>query len=299
MPEEPVKLDETLDAKPYEPPKPGRSLTGFYVAVGIVVVLGLFGAWFWRTYTVWWFDADEAKRRQAAAAQQLSLPVEKSVDLGDGVSLDLVLIPAGRFRMGSPPEEKDRSKDEMQHWVTITRPFYLGKCEVTQEQWQKVAGSNPSWFKSTVNPVERVSWDDCQEFLKKLNYLGKTKGQFRLPTEAEWEWACRAGTRGRFCFGDADETLVDYAWYEANSENTSHSVGAKKPNAWSLFDMHGNVWEWCEDWHEQGYYAQSPKCDPPGPATGSLRVVRGGCWGNRPPGAQPLGQSRPDLSDGS
>jgi formylglycine-generating enzyme required for sulfatase activity len=256
--------------------KARKSLTGFYVAVCVVIALGLFGAWFWRTWTVWWFDADEAKRRQAEAATKLGVPVEKAVDLGGGVKLELVLIPAGRFRMGSPAGEKDRRKCETQHWVVITRPVYIGKYEVTQEQWEKVMGTNPSHFKGMKNPVERVSWNDGQEFLKKLNGLGKQGGAFRLPTEAEWEWACRAGTRTRFCFGDTDEALVDYAWCWANSGYTTHPVGMKKPNAWGLYDLHGNVGEWCFDRYGEDYYAKSPKRAPTGPDADYYVVSRGG-----------------------
>jgi formylglycine-generating enzyme required for sulfatase activity len=257
-----------------------RSLTGFYIAICVVIVLGLFGAWFWRAYTVWWFDADEARRRQAEAAAQLGLPVEKAIDLGDGVKLELVLIPAGRFRMGSQKNEKDRSYDEKQHWVVITKPFYMEKYEVTQEQWKKVIGANPSTFKTANNPVEMISWDDSQGFLRKLNALGKERGQFRLPTEAEWEWACRAGTRTRFCSGDDDEALTGYAWFDANSANSTHPVGTRKPNAWGLYDMHGNVWEWCADWYGEDDYTKSPRHDPTGPITGSNRVSRGGSWFN-------------------
>jgi formylglycine-generating enzyme required for sulfatase activity len=270
------------NGEPAVKPRPDRSLTGFYVAVCIVIALGLFGGWFWKTWTVWWFDADEAKRRQVEAARQLSLPVEKAVDLGGGVVMELVLVPAGRFRMGSPAKEKDRREDETQHRVSITRPFYIGKYEVTQEVWEKVMGSNPSFFKGAKNPVERVSWGNCQEFLKKLNALGKERDQFRLPTEAQWEYACRAGTRTRFSSGDADAGLADYAWSDANSGNTTHPVGAKQPNAWGLYDMHGNVWEWCSDWYDEDWYAKSPKDDPTGPATGSVRVVRGGSWDDPP-----------------
>ncbi|HOX07295.1 MAG TPA: formylglycine-generating enzyme family protein [Planctomycetota bacterium] len=261
--------------------KTRKSLTGFYVAVCGVIALGLLGFWLWRAYTVWWFDADEAKRRQAEAAAKLGVPVEKTVDLGDGVKLELLLIPAGRFKMGSPADEKARDEDEMQHWVVITRPFYIGKYEVTQEQWEKVMGTNPCEFKGVKNPVSNVSWNSCQEFGRKLNGLGIDKGQFRLPTEAEWEWACRAGTRTRFCSGAADEVLADYAWFDAAPGGRCHPVGMRKPNAWGLHDMHGNVWEWCEDWYDRGYYAKSPRCDPTGPVAGAERVSRGGAWCHR------------------
>jgi formylglycine-generating enzyme required for sulfatase activity len=258
------------------PSKRTRSLTGFYVALGVVIALGLFGGWFWRTWNVWWFDADEAKRQQAEAAAKLGVPVEKFVDLGDGVRLELVLVPGGRFKMGSPKDEQDRNEDELQHWVVITKPFYCGKYEVTQEQWEKVMKRNPSSSKGAKNPVENVSWNDCQEFLKRLNGLSKENGPFRLPTEAEWEWACRAGTRTRFCSGDIDASLMDYAWFDANSGRTTHPVGTKKPNAWGLHDVHGNVWERCGDWYHDDYYAESPRYDPTGPTTGLIRVLRGG-----------------------
>jgi formylglycine-generating enzyme required for sulfatase activity len=292
--------ESRAEAPPVGGAKAGRSLAAFYVALGVVAALALFGGWFWKTWTVWWFDADEAKRRQAQAAARLGLPVETEVALGAGVKMELVLVPAGRFRMGSPAKEKDRSDDEKQHWVTIPRPFYLGKHEVTQEQWEKMMGKSPSYFKGPKNPVEYISWDDCQEFLKKLNALCPSplspapsmgaglkpaptadgpgaQSRFRLPTEAEWEWACRAGTQTRFRSGDADESLAEYAWCSANAGNTAHPVGEKEPNAWGLSDMHGNVWEWCADWHgeyESGGWA--PQRDPAGPPTGSDRVLRGG-----------------------
>ena len=264
-----------------QPAKPVRSLTKFYVAVGVVIALGLFGFWFWRTWTVWWFDADEAQRRQAEAAARLGVPVEKSVDLGDGVYLDLVLIPAGRFQMGSPEGAPDKSgmiDDEKLHWASISHPFYIGKHEVTQEVWEKVMGTNPSTFKGARNPVGGVSWNDCQALLGRLNGLGKERGRFRLPTEAEWEWACRAGSRTRFCFGDADELLPDYAWFGANSCGTPHPVGSRKPNAWGVHDMHGNLMEWCGDWYQEDCSLGSPKRDPSGPASGSRRVLRGYTW---------------------
>ncbi len=125
--------------------------------------------------------------------------------------------------------------------------------------------------------MEQVSWDDAQEFLGKLNLMEKTN-TYRLPTEAEWEYACRAGSTTRFCFGDEEAELEDYAWYEENSEGKTHPVGQKQPNAWGLYDMHGNVWEWCQDWY--GDYPAGPVTDPRGPDTGEYRVLRGGSWGN-------------------
>jgi formylglycine-generating enzyme required for sulfatase activity len=270
------------EAAPESAAKPARSLIGFYVALGVVVALGLFGGWFWKTWTVWWFDADEAKRRQAAAAAKLGVPVEKSVDLGDGVKLELVLIPSGRFRMGSPASEKGREArkdDEKQHWVVITRPFYIGKREVSQEVWDKVMGSDGTWNSGPKHPVEGVSWEECHDFLKKLNAVKGEAAVFCLPTEAQWEWACRAGTWTRFCSGDEESTLGDYGWYDANAMGWSQPAGTRKPNAWDLFDMHGNVWEWCEDWYGEDYYVKSPRYDPTGPVTGPGRVLRGGAYG--------------------
>ena len=230
-------------------------------------------------YTHWPFDRAEAKRRQNETAEALGVPTEKTIDLGNGVKLELVLIPAGEFTMGSPANEAQRDDDEgPQHKVRITKPFYMGKYELTQEQWERVVGNNPSNFKGTRNPVESVSWNDCQDFIKKLNGLRKDKGTFSLPTEAEWEYACRAGTATKYGFGDNDRELGDYAWYNSNSGSKTHPVGQKKSNAFGLYDMHGNVWEWCADWYDKDYYDKSPKDDPAGPATGSYRVVRGGSW---------------------
>jgi formylglycine-generating enzyme required for sulfatase activity len=140
-------------------------------------------------------------------------------------------------------------------------------------------GSNPSEFKGPKNPVEKVSWDDCQRFLGKLNAkVGGGTGKFQLPTEAQWEYACRAGSKTKYFFGNDETRLGDYAWYDRNSGNTTHSVGAKKPNAWGLYDMHGNVFEWCPDWWQDGYYYEMPVDDPTGAATGRGRVCRGGGW---------------------
>jgi formylglycine-generating enzyme required for sulfatase activity len=205
------------------------------------------------------------------------------------VNLDLVLIPAGRFRMGSPDHQESPSDNEPQHWVMITHPFYIGKYEVTQEQWEKLMGKNPSTLKGPKYPVEHVNWNDCQQFLKKLNEIelrtsifpnghegAERTGSFRLPTEAEWEWACRAGTRTWFCFGDSVASLGEFAWYRGNSGDITHRVGEKKPNAWGLYDLHGNVWEWCEDWY--GEYGSSwvAQRNPNGPDIGQCRTMRGG-----------------------
>ncbi len=202
----------------------------------------------------------------------------RSVDLGGGVTLELVWIPPGDFTMGSPAGEENRDDDETQHRVALTKGFWLGKYEVTQAQWKAVMGNNPSHFKGDDLPVEQVSWDDCQAFVKKLNTKGQ--GTFRLPTEAEWEYACRAGSTTAYCFGDSSSTLSRYGWYSGNSDWKTHSVGGKSANAWGLYDMHGNVWEWCQDWY--GDYPSGSVTDPTGPSSGSRRVFRGGSWFDAP-----------------
>jgi formylglycine-generating enzyme required for sulfatase activity len=167
--------------------------------------------------------------------------------------------------------------------VRITKPFYFGKYEVTQAQWEALLGNNPSNFKAPNNPVERVSWHDVQQFLAKMNLAFEKRGMLcRLPTEAEWEYACRAGTTTAFCFGNNPVLLAQYGWFKGNSGGKAHPVGQGKPNTWGLFDMHGNVWEWCSDWDGKDFYAHSPPVDPVGPPSGSYRVFRGGAWSHHP-----------------
>ena len=201
----------------------------------------------------------------ASARQQLSLP------LGKGIALELVHIPAGSFQMGSPEAEHGRRDDETQHPVTLTKSFYIGKHLVTQQQWEQVMGSNPSMEKGPDLPVTDVSWDECQEFLGKLN--AAHHGGFRMPTEAEWEYACRAGTTTTYAFGN---TITRD---EANFDGVSITpVGKYPPNAFGLHDMHGNVWEWCNDWYAPSH--AGAVTDPQGPAEGETRVLRGGTFFN-------------------
>jgi len=220
----------------------------------------------------------KAPQQVGAAGKTKGPPKELTVDLGNGVKLEMVLIPAGEFMMGSPGWDNAFNDDEKpRHQVRITKPFYLGKYEVTQEQWQVVMGSNSSYSKGPKKPVDNVTWEGCQKFVDKLNEkFGAGRGKFQLPTEAQWEYACRAGSTTRYCYGDDESGLREYAWYGGGSP---HPVGQKKPNAWGLYDMHGNAWEWCADWHDRNYYAKSPTDDPTGPAerVGSSRVYRGGC----------------------
>ena len=214
------------------------------------------------------FDAALARKHQQRWARYLGVPVEMT----NAIGMKLVLIPPGEFTMGEGGDA---------HKVRITKPFYLGKYEVTQEEWEAVAGkgNNPSQFRGPRNPVERVSWDDCQAFLEGLGPMcGATGGSYRLPTEAQWEYACRAGSTGGWCFGDAESELDDYGRYRKNSEGKTHPVGEKKPSPWGLFDVHGNVWQWCADWHDKDYYKASPGSDPTGPPSGLERVYRGGSW---------------------
>ena len=194
---------------------------------------------------------------------------EEITDLGKDVKLEMILIPAGKFVMGSPESEKGRSKDETQHEVTLTKPFYMGKYEVTQEQWDAVMVNNRSFYRGPKLPVTSVSWENCQEFIKKLN--AKTSGGYRLPTEAEWEYSCRAGTTTAYSYGDS------ITKNDSNVEGLSTKVvGSYKPNAFGLYDMHGNVWEWCEDWKVD--YPKEAVIDPKGPEAGKNRVLRGGSF---------------------
>ncbi len=246
------------------------------------------------------FDEAAAKHHQQAWADYLGLPVEKEIELPGGAKLAMVLIPPGEFLMGSSDEERAKFlADEQsltgtwaidpvptegpQHQVRITMPFYLGKHEVTQAQWESLMGSNPAQFKDDPSqPVEMVSWDDITPFLAKLNDRTTTEGmKFELPTEAQWEFACRAGTTTYWHSGKSEVLLRQYGWLDFNAGGATHPVGQLRANGFGLYDMHGNVWEWCADWFAMDYYAKSPGDDPTGPSEGPGRMLRGGAWGNR------------------
>ncbi len=216
--------------------------------------------------------AAELEKKLAAAAS--SEPQQGDIKVDDVTGMELVYVPGGCFQMGSPKSEKGRNDDEKLHEVCVDG-FWMGKTEVTQGQWQKVMGSNPSAFKKGDDyPVERVSWDDTQDFIKKLK--GKAGRKYRLPTEAEWEYACRVNSPGTYCGGN---DLNAVAWYSENSSST-HPVGEKKRNAFGLYDMSGNVWEWCAD--RYGAYEPNKKENPVGTTSGSYRVIRGGGCSNAP-----------------
>lgn len=200
-------------------------------------------------------------------------PYSNGVLTINGVRYEMASIPSGEFQMGSNSSEALYDEQPV-HTVRISKAFWLGKTEVTQGLWQAVMGSNPSDNKSGDNyPVEEVSWDDCQAFITKLNQMVGGNA-FRMPTEAEWEYACRAGTTGDR-YGNNIDAI---AWYRSNSGGTTHPVGQKQPNAFGLYDTLGNVWEWCQDWFDDYYYQISPAIDPKGPGSGSYRVIRGGAW---------------------
>ncbi len=193
----------------------------------------------------------------------------------ESIGMEFKLIPAGKFIMGDVRGEDGWTPYE----VTLTKPFKMGIHEVTQAQYEQVMGVNPSEFKGANNPVENVSWDDAVVFCRRLSELPAEKAAgnvFRLPTEAEWEYACRAGTTTKYSFGDDESDFGEYAWYGDKYGDKHYPVGSKQPNAWGLYDMHGNVWEWCQDLY--GDYPSGTVTDPTGAASGSFRVLRGGCW---------------------
>jgi formylglycine-generating enzyme required for sulfatase activity len=259
------------------------------LAVIALIVLGFIG---------WHYLVELPAERRAAA--ELAAKRAKNARTIPDLNLDLVWIAPGTFLMGTPEQRpvvrwfyetrekltKKRNPDDCINdaerpvtWVTLTQPFWLGRTEVTQAQWAAVMGSNPSYFKGDDRPVECVWWDDAMEFCRKLTERERAAGRlptsyaYTLPTEAQWEYACRAGTTGYYA-GDLDAM----AWYDKNSGGTTHPVGTKQANGWGLSDMSGNVWEWCLDWY--GNYRGGEVTNPRGPTSGSDRVLRGGSWSN-------------------
>jgi formylglycine-generating enzyme required for sulfatase activity len=205
------------------------------------------------------------------------------LELGKGVVTCFRWIPPGRFLMGSPEDEHGRWEDEgPQHYVTLSHGYWLADAPCTQAEWLAVMGTDPSSFKGSDLPVEQVSWEDCQEYCKRIRSRFP-EFEARLPTEAEWEYACRAGTTSAYNDGSActklkgnDSGLEKLGWFDKNSEKKTHPVRQKEANCWGLYDMHGNVWEWCADWY--GKYSADDQVDFPGRSSGSGRVSRGGSW---------------------
>jgi formylglycine-generating enzyme required for sulfatase activity len=263
-----------------------------------------------------YLSGDNAARQRIEKQLETAPPTAAGVPkelITNSIGMKLKLIPAGSFLMGATPDDTEAKKDEKpQHKVTITRPFYLGVYEVTQYEYKQVMNDNPSLFKdSELLPVESVSWLDAVRFCNKLSgrerrrSYYKIEGEtvtvlggdgYRLPTEAEWEYACRApqnsGSATRYVFGDDETDLVNYAWFDKNSGEKTHPVGQKKSNRWGLYDMQGNVLEWCQDFYLDVYYSFSPETDPPGPATGLTRVTRGGSWDDHPWVCRPASRDR-------
>jgi len=263
----------------------------------LVLIIGSIGGYLWYN---WDKDGDEDRDNDKDGIRDRDdafpdNPEEWADSDGDGVGDNSDIAPnyasiqkfsdlnfiwatigSGTFTMGSP-EGEENEDEHPQHQVTISKGFQMLKYEVTQAQWEAVMGSNPSYFSGDNNPVEEVSWNDCQSFISRLNELDSDY-TYRLPTEAEWEYCCRAGSDAKYCFGDDEGQLDQYAWHGYNSNDKTHPVGEKKPNAWGLYDMHGNVWEWCQDWYDSDYYEYSPNIDPQGPISGSFRVNRGGSF---------------------
>ena len=199
----------------------------------------------------------------------LTIPVK------NGINIEMVKVEAGSFDMGATPEmENPDASEKPVHRVTLTNNYNIGKYEVTQALWQAVMGNNPSYFKGEDLPVEQVSWNDCQDFISKLNAM--TGKKFRLPSEAEWEYAARGGKKSRGYQYSGSNTLGDVAWNDGNSGSKTHAVGTKQPNELGIYDMTGNVWEWCQDWY--GSYSSSPQTNPTGAVSGSGRVYHGGSW---------------------
>jgi formylglycine-generating enzyme required for sulfatase activity/tRNA A-37 threonylcarbamoyl transferase component Bud32 len=239
----------------------------------------------------WPFSAEGARNHQKATAEVLELPIEYEIVLPGDARMHLSLVPAGQFDMGSYGEGEGFNADqEPEHVVRISNPFYISVTEVTQEQFEAVMGRTSGGASvaagqgAAANMPAPVSWDDAQLFCQKLSRRNRDGVTIRLPTEAQWEFACRAGSRGLYTYGDdlTAQQLGGWAWYRENSGGQPHAVALKRPNAWGLHDVHGNMLEWCRDWYEARYYLSSSMQDPHGPETGTYKVLRGGSWADGP-----------------
>jgi len=233
-------------------------------------------------------EKESPAETRETAKEKKPEPVEREFEVKAVRDLDfeqvlggmkMVPISSGQFQMGS---EHGQDREKPVHTVKL-EAFEISATQITQAQYEAVMGTNPSKFKGADRPVERVSWDDARVFCEQLSKKAKgTEQRFTLPTEAQWEYACRAESTSKYCFGDDPKDLDEYGWFDANSENQTQPVGQKKPNKWGLYDMHGNVWEWCLDWFSEDYYSKSPESNPQGPDGGSSRVYRGGSWSSSP-----------------
>ena len=268
----------------------------------------------------------KSARSTAKVSSSKSSVVQPGREWTNSIGMKLVRIEAGEFLMGTTREQVDQlmrlfpaskrewsDEEQPQHPVKISRPFFLGIHEVTQGQYRAVIGNNPSRFKGSDDlPVESVSWLEAVGFCNKLSEreyrvpFYRVNGTevtivggngYRLPSEAEWEYACRAKSADLYPFGDDAGKLDEHAWYDGNAEAKTHPVGQKLPNAWGLFDMLGNVWEWCADGYDEKYYASSPSADPPGASGALLRVIRGGCWVSDPWYCRPASRYRRTPAD--
>ena len=220
-------------------------------------------------------SSNSTSYQTTSQAHQVNASFSHGVLTVNGVRYEMVKVNAGTFTMGATSEQQNPYDNEKPaHQVTLTNNYYTGKTEVTQALWKAVMGDNPSDFKGDNKPVECVSWDDCQTFISKLN--AATGKNFRLPTEAEWEFAARGGNNSKHYQYSGSNNLNDVAWYDGNSSNTTNEVASKQANELGIYDMSGNVWEWCSDWH--GFYSSNHQYDPAGPTSGSNRVYRGGSW---------------------
>jgi len=241
-----------------------RELLRILRDLGIVVLVGVL---LWKVATS---DNNPSPRELDA------LQANRVTAMTNSIGMILARIPAGDFEMGS----SSYSVETFVHKVTLSTDFWIGQYEVTQEEYRRVMGTSPAAFPGDARPVEQVSWEDAAEFCQRLGT--REHKVYRLPTEAEWEYVCRAGGRTAFCYGDDDTRLGEFAWYDASAGWKTHPVGSRKPNVWGIHDMHGNVWEWCMDWYGEEFYSAGAAVDPQGPSTGRYRVLRGGCWFNRP-----------------
>jgi formylglycine-generating enzyme required for sulfatase activity len=262
-----------------------RMTMAFFILVGCAVGIPAADV---HAKLYFWTDSNGVKHFStvnvpAEAARQAATSRDPCDDYTNDYNMKFVTIKPGVFLMGSPSSELGRNENsERRHKVTLTKPYQIQVTEVTQKQWKMVMGKNPSFKKGDRLPVQRISWNDAQKFIRKLNLMDPD-GHYRLPTEAEWEYACRAGTQTAFSSGPIsieaclpDPNLEAVAWYCGNSDTSPHPVARRLPNAWGLYDMHGNVSEFCQDFF--GSYSQWPATDPKGPATGSSIVIRGGSF---------------------